>query len=215
MSPPPPSLYCLQIPSSSISWNFPQATPKIWRPKLRSQRFLLQYSVLPVEQVRWVALSRGQVVVMDLEQGGGDTLALHGCFVSVFIWYLAWTHSWDEKNVREKGRRGKWLDGFVYFMFGWIYNLCKKKKKKKEKGNERQTRRNSTHDVKTEVFEWFAGWKRKQDIVLSITLIIMTSYFSLAEPAHKRAGNKTNMLNRFQNDEGLLSSLFEIHSARE
>lgn len=70
-------------------------------------------------------------------------------------------------------------------------------------------------DVKTEVFEWFAGWKKTQDIILSIDLNIMTSYFSHAEPAHERAGDKTNMQDRFQNDKGLLCSHFEIHPALE
>lgn len=59
------------------------------------------------------------------------------------------------------------------------------------------------------------GERECRNIILSINLNIMTSYISLAWPAHKQARNKTNMLNRFQNDEGLLSSLFEIHSAGE
>lgn len=120
LRPPPPSPGFLQISSSlssSILWNFrveTGETPKIWRPKLKWQRF------------QWVVLTPVQV-----EKGkGGGTLAMHGCFVSVFIWYLAWTHSQDKRKRNESER----LDGCVYVMFGWIYKKWKKGRKNARKG---------------------------------------------------------------------------------
>lgn len=46
---------------------------------------LLLSAPLPIELIQWVVLTPGQVVVMEGEEEGGGALALHGCFVSVFI----------------------------------------------------------------------------------------------------------------------------------
>lgn len=66
---------------------------------------------------------------------------------------------WPERTAgmkrtcaRKDGVESGWMGLFISCLAE--YTTCvKKRKKKKEKGNERQTRRNSTHDVKTEVFE--------------------------------------------------------------
>lgn len=69
----------------------------------------------------------------------------------------------------QAGKKSKIKSGVcVYSLFCWIFNEYKWSENQDKEINERQTCTEWTQDVKTEVPEWFTGWKTMWCIIPSI-----------------------------------------------